>query len=160
MVRTMRMIWKNSRLAALALVFVGPATASATENGPVIGEIEWHRVDSYCNFFKSGHVFDFDKPESWRFLFLTFFTSDNRIAVERGYANINGLLRELELAERTETENGERRIYRTFGDAPVTLTIDMRAGKGGSEHTSYTGTIVASDIEGSTSVDFTGDCGV
>ncbi len=129
-------------------------------NGPQIGDINWYLADSYCNFFRTGHTFEYDDPASWQFVFLTSLVSDSKITSERGYARINGVLRELELVERTLTDFGERRLYRTYGDAPVTLTVTMHTGEKGSEHTNYTGTINAQGPGGQTSVSFAGDCGV
>ncbi len=148
-------------LLATAVAVAG-ANLARTEDkkAPVVGEIQWHLADSYCNFFRAGHTFDYNKPESWRFVFMTSLVSDSKVSVERGYARIDGLLRELELVSRDKTDTGEKRVYRTFGDQPVTLTIAMKEGDSGTEHTNYKGTISAKGPGGISVLAFTGDCGV
>lgn len=152
-------------IARRAFVIFGlsfPIATPAFSNGPTapqIGEIQWYQADSYCSFFRKGHNFSHDKPESWRFVFMTNLVSDTRVSVERGYARIDNVLRELELLSRESSDEGEKRIYRTFGDNPVTLTIRMKAGEKGSEHTNYSGTIAAKGKGGISVVAFAGDCG-
>lgn len=60
---------------------------------------------------------------------LLFFTErryDSMVMIERGYARIDALLRELELVSREKTPETDTRIYRTLGTDQVTLTLALR----------------------------------
>lgn len=58
-------------------------------------------------------------------LFFTERRFDGFGTFERGYARINGLLRELQLASRDKRPDGETRRYRTLETEPVTIDLDF-----------------------------------
>lgn len=59
-------------------------------------------------------------------VFVTERLFDGRAAIERGYMRLGGLLRELALRQKQTVENGEMRVYETFGGAPITVRLDMQ----------------------------------
>ena len=138
------------------------ATPVARAQAPVIGEIVWHRADAHCAFAPADSA---GAGESGPYIFVTELASDDQMAVERGYMRIDGLLRELALVERKEEEAAELRVYRTFGDMPVEVTIAMRPGEtrksaqGQVVLTRYAGTVTAAHGNSRRQVAFAGACG-
>ena len=59
-------------------------------------------------------------------LFFTERRYDSMVMIERGYARIDALLRELELVSREKAPGTDNRVYRTLGADPVTLTLSLR----------------------------------
>ena len=58
-------------------------------------------------------------------LFFTERRFDGFGTFERGYARVNGLLRELALVSRDKRPDGERRRYQTLEPVPVALELDF-----------------------------------
>lgn len=132
-----------------------------------IGDVFWHPAETHCRFVRNGEAEpDTGEPETWRYLFVTELVSDDIASTERGYMRLGGLLRELEFVSRTETEKGEVRRYRTFGEAPVSVEIDMQAGEGSKSKlgqtilVQYTGTLTLARDNSQRFVPFSGSCGV
>lgn len=135
-------------------------TMSAMAQPSVITDIHWPYIDSYCTFWRLGHRFDFNDPESWRFVFFTQKDGLHEPYAETGFAAIGHQLRQLELVSREETPAGETRHYRSLGEAPHDVFVTMKAGEEGYESTGYAGSIAVSGPYGEETVAFEGDCGV
>lgn len=151
-----------------ALVIFAPSVARAVESPTSdVGAVFWHPDETHCRFIRSGALESQpEKPESWRYIFVTELVSDDISSTERGYMRLGGLLRELEFLDRRETESGEVRSYRTLGQPSSDVEIDMRAGEsrksklGQTVFFEYTGTVSVSTGHSQRLVPFTGSCGV
>jgi hypothetical protein len=148
--------------AALLIPVLVPALAGpARADAPVIGEVSWRRADAHCAFARIGAE---APPDSY--LFVTELVSDDSISIERGYMRIDGLLRELQLVERSLGEGREVRHYRTFGEAPAEVRLTMtpresrQSSQGQTVYVKFEGTLVASRGLSQRQVGFSGDCGV
>lgn len=143
-------------LAGSALLAAAPAAASQ----PVVTDIHWPHIDSYCTFWRKDHSFNFNDPESWRFVFFTQKDSLHEPYPETGFIALGHQLRQLELVSATKVETGEERRYRSLGASQHDVVVTMTAGEAGTESTGYTGTIAVAGPYGSETVAFQGDCGV
>jgi len=151
------------RLLPLAVAFLSAISAAgARAEPPVIGTLRLVAPLAHCAFFAAGG----EQEDPAEAIFATELVSDDLAAAERGYMRIDGLLRELVLEERKETEKGEERRYRTQGDDMVTVAITMI--RGGSRKSAigqvvlvlYDGTITASRDGAEQQVAFSGRCGI
>src|SRR5690606_32415727 len=107
-----------SLIGAVAALLL-PAAAHA--DAPVIGTLRLVAPQAYCLFHPPGQ----EAADPTTALFATELVRDDLVAAGRGYMRIGGLLRELELSGRSETEQLERRAYRTYGEDPVEVTVQM-----------------------------------
>ncbi|MCB1420751.1 MAG: hypothetical protein KDJ74_17790 [Notoacmeibacter sp.] len=92
---------------------------------------------------------------------LMFFTErryDSMVMIERGYARIDALLRELELVSRETKDKTETRVYRTLGGEPVTLTLTFTIAEMTKLNTLVDGKALASRNGASSEEEFTGVC--
>ena len=92
---------------------------------------------------------------------LMFFTErryDSMVMIERGYARIDALLRELELVSRETKDKTETRVYRTLGGEPVTLTLTFTIAEMTKLNTLVDGKGLASRNGASSEEEFTGVC--
>lgn len=168
----MSMLFKISRSGTVFAAIAGLAGSVITgipqaQAALQIDELFWHPTETHCRFVRNGETGpQSGKPETWRYLFVTEIVSDDIASAERGYIRLGGLLRELEFLSRTETKKGEVRRYRTFGEAPVSIEIDMRAGEGKKSKlgqtilVQYTGTLTLARDNSQRFVPFSGSCGV
>lgn len=148
------------RLIAALAIFAGVAPAASARQ-PIITDIHWPYVSSYCSFQRADQAFDYNDLETWRFVFF-----DNVDTITGGnaryaYVGLHHQLRQLEELSREETATGETRSYRTWGEPAYSVDVVMN--KGGSdspESTGFTGTISVSGSGGDEQVEFHGDCGV
>lgn len=154
-------------LAMVALAFAFLGTGDADAGAPETGKVFWHPDEAHCRFNRTEVPEpDPDKPETWRFLFVSELVSDDLASAERGYMRLDGLLRELEFVSRRETDRGERRVYRTFGEGPITVDLDLAAGEGEKSKLGqtilvhYTGTLTVSRDGSLRLVPLAGRCGV
>lgn len=136
------------------------AAVSQAQEGPQIGDIQWPYISSYCTFMRDGHVFDYNNPDSWVFVFFSELPGEGLDRMNRSFMRIDGQLRELALDSIEAEGAAERRIFHTLGQAPYTVAVVTRPGDAGYEHTDYAGTITVSRGAGSSSVAIKGDCGV
>ncbi|MEX0346654.1 MAG: hypothetical protein AB3N20_17140 [Rhizobiaceae bacterium] len=150
-------------LATLASSVAGAAEPVSND----VGTVFWHPDEAHCRFVRSGAVEpNPEKPESWRYIFVTELISDDISSTERGYMRLGGLLRELEFLDRRETASGEVRQYKTLGQPSWNIEVDMRAGEsrksklGQTVFFEYTGTVSVSVGHSQRLVPFTGSCGV
>lgn len=156
-----------AKLAVVALSVQLAAPVMASASTPVPGNVFWHPDEAHCRFIRTdAEVAEPDKPETWRYLFVTELISDDIASAERGYMRLDGLLRELEFLSREQTDTGEVRLYRSFGELPVSVEVDMRAGEGKKSKlgqtilVSYSGTVTLERENSLRFVPFTGSCGV
>ena len=108
---------------------------------PTLTAIGFDHPGAHCRFLRaegadSGDDAGQSKPEEQLTTYKTihadpatlFFTErwfDGFGTFERGYARINGLLRELVLIERAKRTDGERRRYETLEKAPVSVFLEF-----------------------------------
>lgn len=174
----MRVLWR----VALMLALVGCGGASEGAGGakvaneapthvtsrilawdgvPEIGVMQLPEVNSFCTFWKQGHEFNFDDPETWAFVFVTVFddrdTSPDNLD---GLISLQGETRTVELITAETSEAGDVRQYRTT-EAPIAVVeLKMDVRNKGYESISYTGRIKVTYPEGGKSMRIEGDCGV
>ena len=133
---------------------------SVTRCRPVVTDIVWPGIDSYCTFMREVHSFDYNDPESWRFVFFTQLDTSVEPAVEIAFMSIGHSLRQLELVDSSQSGNDETRRYRSLGAGSHDIVVTMQGGEEGYEATGYTGSIEVSGPLGGETVAFHGDCGV
>lgn len=150
-----------SRLITAALLCGAALAGPAQGQGrPVVTDIAWPGIDSYCTFMREGHSFDYNDPESWRFVFFSQLDTSAEQAVETAFMSIGYGLRQLELVDSSQSGNEETRRYRSLGAGSHDIVVTMVSGEEGYESTGYTGSIVVSGPLGEETVTFHGDCGV
>lgn len=154
-------------MAMAAAVFAVLGAGKLRAGAPEPGTVFWHPDEAHCRFNRTETPEpDRGDPATWRFLFVSELVSDDLASAERGYLRLDGLLRELEFTSRRETDMGERRTYRTFGEEPVTIDLDLVAGKGEKSRLGqtilvhYTGTMTVSRGGSQRLVPLHGSCGV
>lgn len=145
--------------AALALKAALAGSALAQDR-PIITDVVWHSIDSYCTFMREGHEFDYNDPDSWRFVFFTQIDTSAQPVVETAFMSIGHNLRQLELVDTERAGNVETRSYRSLGANPHDVVVNMQGGEDGYEATAYSGSIEINGPLGSETVGFQGDCGV
>lgn len=158
---------RTGRFALVLAITLLAGTRTAPAMAPSIGEVFWNPSQAYCAFRRDGSRAPVgDDPASWRFVFVTELVSDDLASVERGYMRLDGLLRELEFIGRRDGERGEQRTYRTLGDRPVEVQINMIAGEsrkselGQTVLVNYSGTVSVAFGHSRRQIPFTGRCGV
>lgn len=134
------------------------ATPPPAPQPPRLGDIHWIGSEAHCRFLREGQAENPEDPESARYLLLIERFHDGQVTLERGYARIDGLVRELALLAREEAGDGEVRRYRTLGEAPVSLTVTMKLLGRTRAVTRYTGEITLERDGLSTSGKFDGTC--
>jgi hypothetical protein len=144
-----------------AVLTMMAAGAVAKEAGPRIGEIVWPGIDSYCSFMRAEHVFDFNDPESWRWvLFTNFPSNDVDDPMEAPFMRINAQLKQLKQTGVSEIEGGMARSYASYDADPYLVTVTMLDGEESYESAGYGGTITVSRGGASSEIAYKGDCGV
>lgn len=127
-----------------------------------LDEIAWPNIESYCSFMRAGHVFTYDDPATWRWVFFSTLPgeSSKRDPIETPFVSIDGQLTQLvqTAVETTGFETTRRYVAKT--DPEVTVEVFFKEKDSGEESTAYTGTITAKRGGETATVDFTGDCGV
>ncbi len=152
---------------AASAVFAASVAAAVEPVSNDVGAVFWHPDETHCRFVRGGAAEPKpEKPDSWRYIFVTELVSDDISSVERGYMRLGGLLRELVFLGRRETGSGEVRLYKTLGQPPTDVEVDMRAGEsrksklGQTVFFEYTGMVSVSIGHSRRLVPFTGSCGV
>jgi hypothetical protein len=143
-----------------ALAVLAGATPAVQAQQPIITDIHWPYISSYCAFQRAGQPFDFNDLDSWRYVFFDNFDTITGSNARYAYVGLHHQIRQLEELSREETETGEKRSYRTYGEPAYTVEVVMNKGEEGMEHAGYTGTIAVSGPGGDERVEFHGDCGV
>lgn len=126
-----------------------------------LDEIAWPGINSYCSFRRAGHVFAFDDPATWRFVFFSNLPMMGRPdPIETPFVSIDGQLTQLVQTgmETTGFETTRRYVAKT--DPEVAVEVFFRETGSGAEATAYEGTITATRGGQSAKADFIGDCGV
>ncbi|MBZ0163554.1 MAG: hypothetical protein K8H74_12670 [Notoacmeibacter sp.] len=134
------------------------ATPPQAPQPPRLGDIHWIGSEAHCRFLREGQAENPEDPESWRYLLLIERFHDGQVTLERGYARIDGLVRELALLTREASGDGEIRRYETLGEAPVSLTVTMKLLGRTRAVTRYSGEITLERDGLSTSGKFDGTC--
>ncbi len=134
------------------------ATPPQARQPPRLGDIHWIGNQAHCRFLREGQAENPEDPESWRYLLLIERFNDSQVTLERGYARIDGLVRELALQTRETGSGGEIRRYATLGEAPVSLTVKMTLLGRTRTVTRYSGEITLERDGLSTSGKFDGTC--
>lgn len=147
-------------ITPVALALVAAAPAAAAEG--IISDVNWPNLYAYCTFQRADASFEYDKPETWTFVYFTQHAADRPgdVAYEVGYVSLNDRLRELELIETVQGKDGETRRYRTYGHDVHEVTLTMRIAELGYESTAYTGHLTVDGPWGEESIEVKGDCGV
>lgn len=147
---------KFSRTLLLASsIGLGLCVAAPAQEPPRLTEISWYLTDSYCAFTKADHVFDYNDPQSWKFVFLTSLTRQ-----KTAYIGINHELYELKEIDMIVNDDHEIYRYETWEDQPVTVTVKLIEGAKGYEATAYSGHITLEGAGSNETTEFIGDCGV
>ncbi len=144
---------------AFLAMFAGLAPAAQAQQ-PIITDIHWPGIFSYCTFLRAGQEFDYNNPDSWRFVFFDNIDTITGSNAQYAYIGLHHQIRQLEQVDSVSSGEGERRSYRTYGEPSYTVEVTMLKGEGGYESTEYTGTIAVSGALGEETIEFHGDCGV
>lgn len=123
---------------------------------PLIGEMHWPDVHSYCLFFKEGHKFNFDDKATWKFIFVTLFDAPK----DQAYLKINNSRQAVKMISSSKSKNTEKRIYQVISDKSIEIEVNIKKGRSGYEHTEYSGAIRSLKPVASEPIKFYGDCGV
>lgn len=135
--------------------------ALAQDAAPRIDEIVWHGIDSYCSFTRAGHVFDYNDPESWRWvLFTNYPGAEAGDPIETPFMRIDGQLKQLVQTGVSDIEGGVERRYASHDAEPYAVTLTMLDGEEGYESAAYSGVITVARGGASTEIAYEGDCGV
>lgn len=148
---------KASIAACLALI---AGAAHAQDSGPVIDEIHWQNIDSYCSFMRADHAFDFNDPGSWRWVLFSNFPTDSIDPLEAPFMRIDGQLKQLAQTGVQAIEGGEVRTYTSHDVDPYAVELRLLEGEKGYESSGYSGVITVSRDGLSSEVAYKGDCGV
>ncbi len=134
------------------------ATPPGNPQPPQLGDIHWIESAAHCRFLREGQLEDPEDPDSWRYLLLIERFYDNQVTIERAYARIDGLIRELALLNRVSKDDGELRTYTTLGENSVTVSVTMKLQARTKAQTRYGGNIVVERNGLSASAKFDGAC--
>lgn len=155
----MKRISGNGLKTALAAGGLIVATTSAQAQETVFGDFVWHHIDAYCTFMKADNVFNFDDPESWRFVAFANYPNENVAEpLDRLFIRINADYREFDLVEEREEAGIRRQFYRTPSDPVIEVEMQIHVSEKGYKSTGYEGVLIES--RSGNSIAFKGDCGV
>ncbi|MEP3438535.1 MAG: hypothetical protein ABJN75_17400 [Hoeflea sp.] len=150
---------KQIIFAAVSMVLAGPAVAQ--DSAPRIDDIVWQYIDSYCSFMRADHEFDYDDPDSWRWvLFSNLPGEDGADPIESPFMRIDGQLLQLEQTGVEHIDGGALRSYRSHNADPYLVDVSLLEGAEGYENLTYSGTIRVSRDGASSEIAYKGDCGV
>ncbi len=159
--------------AATTLLLLTAGTALADDI--TVSDFNWYGNDAYCSFQLADQSFDYNDPNSWRFVLITNLPEvdlDNlpetpdEIAMQeqKSYAtafmSLNHAFHELSMKSGSVREDGFNMVYTTHGARPYEVTLDANMLEKGYESQFYEGTIRVTRDGASASVKFKGDCGV
>lgn len=147
-------------IAPVALAIAAAVPAAAAEG--ILTDVNWPNLYAYCTFQRADASFEYDKPETWTFVYFTQHAADRPgdVANEVGYVSLSHRLRELELIETVQGKDGETRRYRTYGRDIHEVTLTMRIAEVGYENIEYTGHLTVEGPLGEESIEVKGGCGV
>lgn len=145
--------------ASAAAIFISSAQLAQAQQ-PIITDILWPNISSYCTFQRTGQNFDYNNPDSWRFVFFDNTDTITGSNARYAYIGLHHQVRQLEEIDTMTSGEGELRSYRTWGEPSYEVKVSMIKGESGGESTAYTGTISVSGPGGQEEVEFHGDCGV
>lgn len=149
------------RLTRILACGLAIAASPAGAAGMTLDEIAWPDIRSYCTFMRAGHVFTFDDPRTWRFVFFSNMPAmDKPDPIETPFVSIDGQLTQLTQTAMETTGSETTRRYVAKTDPEVAVEVFMRETGSGGEATGYEGRITASRDGETATVEFTGDCGV
>lgn len=146
-------------IMAICLAAIATTPVHAAEM--TLDDISWPNIDAYCSFMRAGHVFTYDDPATWRFVFFSNLpTTEGRDPIETPFVSIDGQLTQLVQTgvETTGFETTRRYVAKT--DPDIAVEVFFRETGSGAESTAYEGTIKAESGGRSATVEFVGDCGV
>ena len=148
------------KLIATLIIVAGTASTGQAQQ-PVITDIHWPYISSYCTFMRASQQFNYNDPESWRFVFFDNTDTITGSNARYAYIGLHHQLRQLEEVDVISSGEGELRSYRTWGEPAYMIDVVMTKSDGGSpESTNFTGTITVSGTGGDEEIEFHGDCGV
>jgi len=146
-------------IAAFAMLLAGSATAQ--DGAPRIDDIVWFNIDSYCSFTRADQTFDYNDPESWRWvLFTNYPGADGGDPLEAPFMRIDGQLTQLAQIGIRPLDGGAVRSYQSRDAAPYVVEVSLLEGERGIESSAFSGTIKVSRNGISSEVAYKGDCGV
>jgi hypothetical protein len=148
------------KLTAFLAIVAGIVPAAQAQQ-PIVTDVHWPFISSYCTFMRAGQQFNYNDPESWRFVFFDNFDTITGSNENYAYVGLHHQVRQLEELSREETDSGEKRLYRTYGEPSYIVEVVMNNdGDTSPESAAFSGTITVSGSSGDEQVEFHGDCGV
>ena len=159
--------------AAITILLL--STGNTLADDITINAFNWYTNDSYCSFQLTDQSFDYNDPNTWRYVLITNLPEvdfDNlpdtpeEIAAQeqKSYAtafmSINHAFHELSMKTGSVRDDGFSIVYTTHGERPFEVTLDAKMLEKGYESQSYKGTISVIRGDATASVAFKGDCGV
>jgi hypothetical protein len=146
-------------IAIFSMLMAGPAAAQ--EGAPRIDDIVWFNIDSYCSFTRAEQTFDYNDPESWRWvLFTNYPDADGADPLETPFMRLDGQLTQLAQTGARPLDGGVVRSYQSHDADPYLVEVSLLDGEQGNESSAFSGVITVSRHGVSSEVTFKGDCGV
>ena len=146
-------------IAIISMLMAGPAVAQ--DGAPQIDDIVWFNIDSYCTFTRADQTFDYNDPESWRWvLFTNYPGADGGDPLEAPFMRIDGQLTQLVQTGIRPLDGGAVRSYRSHDADPYLVEVSLLEGERGIESSAFSGVITVSRNGASSEATFKGDCGV
>tara|TARA_R110000850_G_scaffold110436_2_gene223549 strand:+ start:2018 stop:2464 length:447 start_codon:yes stop_codon:yes gene_type:complete len=146
-------------IAIFSMLMAGPVAAQ--EGAPRIDDIVWFNIDSYCSFTRAEQSFDYNDPESWRWvLFTNYPDADGADPLETPFMRIDGQLTQLAQTGTRPLDGGVVRSYQSHDADPYLVEVSLLDGEQGNESSAFSGLITVSRHGVSSEVAFKGDCGV
>lgn len=143
--------------AACAILFA-PFQAAAQQ--PIVTDIVWPQIDSYCTFTRADQTFDYNNPDSWRFVYFTQFDTIMGTNAQTGFISVHHQLRQMETLKAEIGDDAQSFAYRTYGKPTYEVKVELKAGELGFESTGFSGTLTVEGADGTETIDIKGDCGV
>ncbi|MEM5470630.1 hypothetical protein WNZ14_02740 [Hoeflea sp. AS60] len=151
-------------IIAGAAILVGglqSGQADAQDGAPRIDDIVWVYIDSYCSFMRADHSFDYNDPDSWRWvLFSNLPGEDGADPLDTPFMRLDGQLKQLAQTGAQKIDGGLARTYTSHDAVPYVVEMKTLKGAQGYESTAFSGTIKVSRNGASSEIAYKGDCGV
>ena len=133
-----------------------PEMAETNPQALKIGTMHQPDSDAYCTLMRESHTFNFDDPDTWRFVFTTSVEGDPQPAQIKINDDVLDFTREM----RTKGEDGiETWRYRS-ADRGIVVELNLKETDSGPEYTNYSGNMAIVEPTQTERMGIKGSCGV
>ncbi|WP_084417900.1 hypothetical protein [Henriciella litoralis] len=133
-----------------------PEMAETNPQALKIGTMHQPDSDAYCTLMRESHTFNFDDPDTWRFVFTTSMEGDPQPA----QVKINDDILEFTRESRTKSENGNETWRYRSADRGIVIELNLKPTESGPEYTNYSGNIAIVEPTETERMGIKGSCGV